>query len=207
MQLQAKKKNRKNGKTELEKNQVVDEDDAVLEVALGEKQRLLTMIERKREDAMGQELARRLQEEEWATADAGTAAFSRAHAQTHIDGDAELAAAIALSLGGGGEGVAIPGIDLRAAQDQEYAAALARDLQRQTEAVRASTASGDEDLRLMRERRARAAETRLNQQQASAIAEPVLCHQCGFVLGADRFSRDEYRFCSTSCVRKYASGQ
>lgn len=207
LQLQAKKKNRKNGKAETEKKQAIDEDDAVLEVALGEKRRLLTVIERKREDAMGQELARRLQEEEWAAADAGAAAVSRTHAPAHVDGDAELAAAIALSLGGGGAGVAIPGIDLRAAQDQEYAAALARDLQRQTEAVRASTASGDEELRLMRERRARAAETRLNQQQVSATAEPILCHQCGVVLSADRFSRDEYKFCSTSCVRKYAGGQ
>ena len=32
--------------------QVVDEDDAVLEAALGEKQRLLTMIERKREEVL-----------------------------------------------------------------------------------------------------------------------------------------------------------
>ena len=39
--MQAKKKNRKNAKAEAEKQQAVDEDDAVLEAALGEKQRLL----------------------------------------------------------------------------------------------------------------------------------------------------------------------
>jgi hypothetical protein len=205
--MQAKKKNRKNAKVEAEKRQVTDEDDAVLEAALGEKQRLLTAIERKREDAMGQDFARRLQEEEWAAADAGAAAVSRNSAANpaHSDGDAELAAAIALSLGAGADGVT-PSADLRTAQDQEYAEALARDLQRQTEVVRASTASGDEELRLMRERRARAAEARLKQHQASTPAEPT-CSQCGEVLGAERFSRDEKTFCSTSCVRVYASQQ
>ena len=64
--MQAKKKNRKKAKAAAEVSHVVDEDDAVLEAALETKQRLLTMIERKREDAMGQDLARRLQEEEWA---------------------------------------------------------------------------------------------------------------------------------------------
>lgn len=205
--MQAKKKNRKNAKAQAEKRQAVDEDDAVLEAALGEKQRLLTAIERKREDAMGQDLARRLQEEEWAASDAAAAAASRTHAAdlARSDGDAELAAAIALSLGAGTEGVT-PGVDLRTTQDQEYAEALARDLQRQTEVVRASTASGDEELRLMRERRARAAEARLKQQQASASAEPT-CSQCGEALSAERFSRDEKTFCSTSCVRVYANQQ
>ena len=95
--MQAKKKNRKNAKTDAAKQQAMDEDDAVLEAALGEKQRLLTAIERKREDAMGQDLARRLQEEEWAAADAGAAAVSRTRVPipAHSDGDAELAAAIA----------------------------------------------------------------------------------------------------------------
>ncbi len=205
--MQAKKKNRKNAKTDAAKQQAMDEDDAVLEAALGEKQRLLTAIERKREDAMGQDLARRLQEEEWAAADAGAAAVSRTRVPipAHSDGDAELAAAIALSLGAVDEGVT-PGVDLRTAQDQEYAEALARDLQRQTEVVRASTPSGDEQLRLMRERRAKAAETRLKQQQANAAAK-LTCSQCGEVLGAERFSRDERTFCSTSCVRIYASQQ
>ena len=50
--MQAKKKNRKNAKAQAEKRQAVDEDDAVLEAALGEKQRLLTAIERKREELL-----------------------------------------------------------------------------------------------------------------------------------------------------------
>ena len=108
----------------------------------------------------------------------------------------ELAAAIAMSLGAGGG-------SLRSAQDQEYAAGLARDLQRQSEVVRADSAAGDQDLRLMRERRAKAAEARLVQQAAAASGPS--CAQCGAVLGADRFSRDEQTFCSTACVRQYAN--
>lgn len=179
----------------------------MLEVALGEKQRLLTMIDRKREDAMGQDLARRLQEEEWAAADAAAAAVSRRDSSNpaHTDGDAELAAAIALSLGDGysGTNVATSNVDLRSAQDQEYAEALAQDLQRQSEVVRANTASGDDELRLMRERRAKAAEARLKHQQA----QPMVCSECDSMLGGERFSRDEKIFCSTACVRLYASRQ
>jgi len=210
---QAKKKNRKKAKAEAEKIQV-DDDDALLEAALGEKQRILTTIERKREEAMGEDFARRLQEKEWAAADAAAAAIARGSESSAGGGaaqggdDADLAAAIALSMGGtgGGSSAAATAVDLRTAQDQEYAAALARDLQRQTEVVRANTPAGDEELRLMRERRAKAAEARLVQNQQQD-ASTLLCDQCGGTLGADRFSRDEKRFCSTACVRAYAARQ
>jgi len=122
-----------------------DQDDAVLEEALGEKKRLLTAIERKREAAAGLNLARALQEEEWAAAAAEEGERQAATAEAVNAGnadDTELERAIALSLGG---------------EDDS------------------DSAAPEEDLHQMRERRRRAAEARREAVVQSDSADVCEC--------------------------------
>ena len=106
-----------------------DQDDAVLEEALGEKKRMMTAIERKREAAAGLNLARALQEEEWAAAAAEEGERQAATAEPVNAGnaDTELERAIALSLGGEDDSdIAAPEDDLHQMRERRRRAAEAR---------------------------------------------------------------------------------